>query len=64
MPSEAQEVLKQAPAEVMARELSRLSEQARAAGAADGILSATWAWDSLAAVLIPAAALVLAIVFL
>jgi hypothetical protein len=64
MPSEAQEALKQIPAEVMARELSRLSEQARAAGAADGALSARWAWESLAVILIPAAALVLAILFL
>jgi Bacterial PH domain len=64
MPSEAQEALKQIPAEVMARELSRMSEQARPAGAADGVLSARWAWESLAVILIPAAALVLAILFL
>ena len=64
MPSEAQQALKQIPAEVMARELSRMSEQARAGGAADGVLSAKWAWESLAGILIPAAALVLAILFL
>ena len=64
MPSEAQEALKQVPAEVMARELSRMSDQARAAGAADDVLSATWAWESLAAILIPAAGLVLALLFL
>ena len=64
MPSQAQDALKQVPAEVMARELGRLSEEARASGAADGVLSGTWAWQSLAAILIPAAALVLAILFL
>ena len=60
MPSEAQEALKQTPAEAMARELGQLSEGARARGAAGGALSATWAWPPLAAILIPSAALALA----
>jgi hypothetical protein len=60
MPSEAQEALKQTPAEAMARELGRLSEDARARGAAGGALSGTWAWPPLAAILIPSAALALA----
>lgn len=60
MPSQAQEALKQVPAEVMARELGRLSEEARARGATGGVLSGTWAWQPLVAVLIPAAALALA----
>ena len=62
MPSQAQETLKQIPAEAMARELSRMSEEARSRGAADDVLSGTWAWQPLAAILIPAAALTLAIV--
>jgi PH (Pleckstrin Homology) domain-containing protein len=61
LPSEAQEALKQVPAEAMARELGRLSTQARARGAVGGTTSATWAWPGLAAILIPAAALALAL---
>lgn len=60
MPSQAQETLKQIPAEAMARELGRMSEEARARGAAGGVLSGQWAWQPLAAILIPAAALALA----
>jgi hypothetical protein len=70
LPSQAQESLKQIPAEVMARELGRLSEEARVrgaargAGAASGFLSGKWAWPPVAAILIPAAALVLAVLLL
>jgi len=64
MPSEAQEALKQIPAEAMARELGRLFEEARARGAADGVLSARWAWPSLAAIGVSLAALVLAILLM
>jgi Bacterial PH domain len=64
MPSEAQEALKQTPAEAMARELGRLSEQARARGAADGVLSAKWAWPPLTAIGVSVAALVLAILLM
>jgi hypothetical protein len=61
MPTEAQAALQQIPAEVMARELGRLHQEPRARGVADGVLSGKWAWPPLAAILIPSAALALAI---
>jgi hypothetical protein len=64
MPSEAQEALKQIPAEGMAKELGRMSEQARASGAADGVLAAKWAWQPLTAMGVSVAALVLAILLM
>ena len=62
MPAEAQEVAKQTPAELMAREIQAIASQASKLGAADGPVVASWAWRSLAAVLLPVAALVLLIV--
>jgi hypothetical protein len=62
MPAEAREVAKQTPAELMAREIQGIATQARTLGAADGPVAVSWAWPSLAAVLLPVAALVLLIV--
>jgi hypothetical protein len=67
MPREAQEAGKMASAEVMARELGRLREQAQqrtavGEGAGEGTLEARWAWLSLAAMIVPIIGLVLAIV--
>jgi hypothetical protein len=61
LPTEAREVAKQHPAELMAREIQGLAQKARERGAADGPIVASWAWSSLAAVLLPALALVLVI---
>ena len=62
LPSEAREAMKQHPAEVMAREIQSMAQKACQRGAADGPVVASWAWSSLAAVLVPALALVLVIV--
>jgi len=58
LPAPAKELAKMTRAEVIARELAGLSEQRRsgAAGQADQVVSARWAWPVLAAVLVPAAA--------
>jgi hypothetical protein len=70
MPSQAREVLQQVPAELMARELARLSQEARRRGgvddavavrAVDGALATRWAWEAVAAILIPAIALILVV---
>jgi hypothetical protein len=45
----------------MAREIQGLAQKARERGAADGPIVASWAWSSLAAVLLPALALILVI---
>jgi signal transduction histidine kinase len=62
MPVEAREVAKQHPAELMAREIQSLAQKARERGAPDGPVVASWAWSSLAAVLVPALLLALVIV--
>jgi signal transduction histidine kinase len=62
MPVEAREVAKQHPAELMAREIQSLAQKARERGAPDGPVVASWAWPSLAAVLVPALLLALVIV--
>jgi hypothetical protein len=68
MPGEAKELVKMTPAEVMARELVALSEEARARRARDGdgddsagteVLSARWAWPTIAAIVVPAIGCVL-----
>ena len=70
LPREAQEATKMVSSEVMARELGRLREAALQRMAADGkapgdgTLEARWAWLSLAAMLVPTAGLVLAIVLI
>jgi hypothetical protein len=61
LPGSAKEVAKMTPAEVMARELANLSDEAKAAASeanADGsmaraVMSAKWAWQPAAAVLVP-----------
>jgi Bacterial PH domain len=62
MPVEAREVAKQHPAELMAREIQGLAQKARERGAPDGPVVASWAWSSLAAVLVPALLLALVLV--
>ena len=62
MPAEAREVAKQRPAEVMAREIQGMAAQARQRGAVGGQVVASWAWSAMAAILVPALALVLVIV--
>jgi hypothetical protein len=63
LPGQAKEVAKMLPAEAMARELAALSEQAKAdQGNGDGtadtaVMSARWAWQPIAAVLVPGLAL-------
>jgi hypothetical protein len=64
LPAEAREAAKLTAVELMAKEIGTMVSQARERGAADGQVVATWAWSSLAAVAIPAAALVLIVVIL
>ena len=61
MPVEAREVAKQHSAELMAREIQSLAQRACERGAADGPVVASWAWSSLAAVLVPVLVLALVI---
>lgn len=85
MPAAAKEVVKQTQAEVMARELARMSEQARSRPAGSGspngaapdvtldgtqlgtatssadVLATRWAWQPLAAMLVPAIAFIAAL---
>jgi len=61
MPVEAREVAKQHPTELMAREIQSLARKARERGAPDGPVVASWAWSSLAAVLLPVLLLALVI---
>jgi len=61
MPVEAREVAKQHPVELMAREIQGLAQRARERGAPDGPVVASWAWSSLAAVLVPMLVLALVI---
>jgi Bacterial PH domain len=58
MPQEAQELQKQNTAQIMANELDGLARQARERGVSGGRRVVTWPWRPLAAVLIPAIALV------
>jgi len=61
MPVEAREAAKQHPAELMAREIQSLAQRARERGVPDGPVVASWAWSSLAAVLVPVLVLALVI---
>jgi len=61
MPVEARAVAKQHPAELIAREIQGMAQKARERGAPDGPVVASWAWSSLAAVLVPALVLALVI---
>lgn len=58
-PAEAADLMRQKAAELMAAELGRRAVAARDAGAAGGVLRSQWAWQPLAAVLIPAILLVI-----
>jgi signal transduction histidine kinase len=62
MPVEAREAAKQHPAELMAREIQGIGQKARERGAPDGPVAASWAWSSLAAMLVPALLFALVIV--
>jgi hypothetical protein len=62
LPAEAREAAKRTPVELMAREIGSMASRARERGAADGQVVATWAWSSLAAIMLPVLALLLAIV--
>lgn len=57
-PAEAADLMRQKAAELMAAELGRRAVAARDAGTAGGVLRSQWAWQPLAAVLIPAILLV------
>ena len=59
LPRDAQEMLKQSPADQIAAELELQARLARERGAPAGERVASWPWDAFAAVLIPAAALVI-----
>jgi hypothetical protein len=58
LPEEAREAMKQTPAETMAAQLDQLAGQARERGAADGPIVTTWAWPSLAVIMLPLIALI------
>jgi Bacterial PH domain len=58
MPDKAKEIASQHPSHVMATELTRRCEEARQRGTPPGVVAASWAWPPIAAVLIPAAALI------
>lgn len=63
LPEQAREIAKMTPAEVIARELAGISDQARgtsADGAPVAVMSASWAWQPLAAILVPAVAAAIA----
>jgi hypothetical protein len=58
MPAKGKEMASQHPSHVMAAELARRCEQARKGGIPPGVLARRWAWAPIAAVIVPAAALV------
>lgn len=58
MPAQAKEIASQHPSHVMASELARRLDAARAAGADGGVLTARWAWSAIAGIVIPAAGLI------
>jgi hypothetical protein len=62
--SNAEAIEKQSPAELMALQLDRLAQDARDSGAAAGPRVVTWAWRPIAAIVVPAIALVLVITVL
>ena len=59
LPRDAQELLKQSQADLIAAELELRAGQARDRGAAAGQRTASWPWTAFSALLIPAAALVI-----
>lgn len=62
MPAEAQRLVKQHPSQVMAAELGRMATAAGERDGAYGAMTGRWAWQPVAAVLVPAAALLVTIV--
>lgn len=56
MPPQAQAALTQAPTQLIARELARLSEEAHERGVPEAVVTGQWVWQPLLAILIPAAA--------
>lgn len=61
MPTEAQRLVKQHPSQVIAAELGRIATTAQEHGGCDGALVSRWAWQPIAAVLIPVAALLVTV---
>jgi hypothetical protein len=59
LPAEARERITQTPAQNIAAELSGMCNQAKAGGQADGVITGRWAWEPLAAILVPGLALAL-----
>jgi hypothetical protein len=62
MPAEAQAALSKGTAEIIAAEVGRMLKEAQARGHAGGFVTGRWAWQSIAAIVIPAVALTLAVV--
>jgi hypothetical protein len=58
LPAEAKETMKRTETQLIATQLDDRAERAREAGAAAGQPTATWAWSSVAALLLPCIALV------
>ncbi len=61
-PAEAADLMRQKTAELMAAELGRRAVAARDRGAPAGVLRSRWAWQSLAAIAIPAILLIVVLV--
>lgn len=61
MPAEGQAVQDKGMAEHIAADLGRLSEKAKLNGASDGVIRGSWAWQPLAAILLPAALLAIVV---
>jgi hypothetical protein len=61
-PKEAADIARQQAAQLMAAELGKKAQDARTAGAPVGYLRSSWSWLPIAAIVVPAIALVLAFV--
>jgi hypothetical protein len=59
LPTEAKETMGRTETQLIARQLDERAEQAREAGAAAGPPTLTWAWPSVAALLVPCMALII-----
>jgi hypothetical protein len=60
-PPSAEAITKQSAAQLMATQLDQLARDARERGAAAGPRVVSWAWDAIAAIAVPAIALVLVV---
>jgi hypothetical protein len=58
LPDQAQQLSRQHPSHVMAGELARRCSEAQAAGTEPGVVTGRWAWQPVAAVLVPVAGLI------